>query len=173
MELLDTYDSKSYDRKVMRVGLPPPAPLIYLLSVRLSAEANYMSIGGTPTGGTRYNDCFNKYRMPTAYTLKLTFWLLVVVAVMFEVVADILFKKWSMGNKNILLAIGLTIYIVGTIFWAVSLKYEYLSKAIAVFTILNLIILVLAGIILFKENLSLVNKIGIILGILSIILIEL
>ena len=111
--------------------------------------------------------------MPTAYTLKLTFWLLVVVAVMFEVVADILFKKWSMGNKNILLAIGLTIYIVGTIFWAVSLKYEYLSKAIAVFTILNLIILVLAGIILFKENLSLVNKIGIILGILSIILIEL
>lgn len=110
--------------------------------------------------------------MPAAYTLKLTFWLLVFVAVMFEVIADILFKKWSMDNKNILLAVGLIIYIVGTIFWAVSLKYEYLSKAIAVFSILNLIILVLAGIILFKENLSLVNKIGIILGILSIILIE-
>lgn len=92
---------------------------------------------------------------------------------MFEVVADILFKKWSIENKNILLAIGLAIYFVGTIFWAVSLKYEHLSKAIAVFTILNLVILVLAGIILFKENLSLANKIGIILGILSIILIEL
>jgi len=111
--------------------------------------------------------------MPTAYTLKFTFWLLVFVAVMFEVVADILFKKWSIENKNILLAIGLAIYFVGTIFWAVSLKYEHLSKAIAVFTILNLVILVLAGIILFKENLSLANKIGIILGILSIILIEL
>jgi len=98
--------------------------------------------------------------------------ILILLAVSFEVVADILFKKWSIGNSNLFFSAGLLIYFIGTIFWAISLKYEYLSKAVSVFTILNLILLVIVGIILFKEDLSLVNKIGIGLGIISIVLIE-
>jgi len=104
--------------------------------------------------------------------IKLIFFCLIIIAVIFEIFADILFKKWSIENKNILLAIGLIIYIVGTLFWAFSLKYGLLSKAAAIFTVLNLIILVLVGVIYFKENLSLINKVGIALGIVSIILIE-
>ena len=61
---------------------------------------------------------------------------------------------------------------IGTVFWAVSLKYEFLSKAISVFAVLNLIVLVLVGVVLFKEDLSFINKIGIGLGVLSVILIE-
>ena len=110
--------------------------------------------------------------MNSEIVLKLGFFALIAIAVILEVIGDILFKKWSLENKNILLIIGLIIYFIGTIFWAISLKYESLSKAISVFTILNLIIIVLVGIILFKENLSLINKIGIGLGILSVILIE-
>jgi len=110
--------------------------------------------------------------MNSEIALKLGFFALIAIAVILEVIGDILFKKWSLENKNILLIIGLIIYFIGTIFWAISLKYESLSKAISVFTILNLIIIVLVGIILFKENLSLINKIGIGLGILSVILIE-
>jgi len=64
------------------------------------------------------------------------------------------------------------IYFIGSVFWAISLKYEYLSKAISVFAVLNLIIVVLVGVLYFKEDLSLINKIGIGLGILSVILIE-
>ncbi|MEK7635850.1 MAG: EamA family transporter [Patescibacteria group bacterium] len=94
------------------------------------------------------------------------------LAVALEIVADVLFKKWSLGNKNYLLIAGLAIYMIGTFFWAYSLKFEHLSKAISVFAVLNLIILVLVGVFIFKENLSLVNKIGIILGIIGIILIE-
>ncbi|TSC76083.1 MAG: hypothetical protein G01um101433_813, partial [Parcubacteria group bacterium Gr01-1014_33] len=30
MELLDTYGSKPYERKLVRVGLPPPAPNVTL-----------------------------------------------------------------------------------------------------------------------------------------------
>jgi len=104
---------------------------------------------------------------------KLIFFALILLAVLLEVVADILFKKWSINNKNLLLIIGLLIYFAGTIFWAFSLKYEYISKAIVLFTVLNLIIIVLAGMLIFKENLSLTNKIGILLGILSVVLIEL
>lgn len=98
--------------------------------------------------------------------------MLIALAVLLEVIGDVFFKKWALENKNQLLILGLIIYFIGTFFWAISLKYEFLSKAISVFTILNLIIIVLVGLIYFKEGLSLINKIGIGLGILSVILIE-
>ena len=110
--------------------------------------------------------------MISDFNLKLIFFSLIFLAVILEVVGDVFFKKYSINNKNILLIAGLLIYFIGTIFWAFSLKYEYLSKAISIFTIINLIIVVLVGVIYFKENLSLLNKFGIILGILSMILIE-
>lgn len=94
-------------------------------------------------------------------------------AVILEVFADILFKRWSLESKNILLGVGLFFYLIGTMFWAVALKYEYLSKAVSVFTILNFILVILAGVIIFKEDLSLVNRAGIGLGIISVILMEL
>lgn len=104
--------------------------------------------------------------------MKYGFWLFLILAVLLEVIADVLFKKWSLENKNLLLVLGLFLYFIGTVFWAFSLKYEYLSKAISVFTVLNLVIITLVGVVLFKEHLSLVNKIGVLLGILSVGLIE-
>lgn len=97
---------------------------------------------------------------------------LIALAVILEVAGDIFFKKWSIGGKDILLYVGLLIYFIGTFFWAISLRYEYLSKAISVFAILNLIIIVLVGVLYFKEDLSLINKIGIALGVFSMALIE-
>lgn len=110
--------------------------------------------------------------MVSEITFKAIFFVLIALAVLLEVVGDIFFKKWAMGNKNILLIFGLIIYFTGTIIWAISLKYELLSKAVSVFAVLNLIIILLVGLIYFKEDLSLINKIGIGLGVLSIILIE-
>lgn len=104
---------------------------------------------------------------------KYLFFLLVLAAVLLEAVSDIFFKKWSMDNRKILLGIGLFIYFIGTVFWAISLKYEYLSKAITIFTILNLLIIVLVGVYFFDEKLSVLNKIGIAVGVLSVMLVEL
>lgn len=104
---------------------------------------------------------------------KLMFFGLVILAVALEVVADVLFKQWALENRNFLFFAGVAVYLIGTIFWAFSLRYEFLSKAGAVFTLLNLILLVLAGVIFFKEDLTILNKIGIVLGIVSIVLIEL
>lgn len=104
--------------------------------------------------------------------IKLIFFGLIALAVAFEVAEDIFFKKWSLEGKNILLTAGLFVYFIGTVFWAISLKYESLSRAISVFMVLNLLVVVLVGVIYFKENLSLINKIGIGLAVLSIILIE-
>ena len=103
---------------------------------------------------------------------KTIFFILILVAVIIEAIADILFKKWAIQTKNLFLILGLILYFIGTIFWAISLKYEFLSKSISIFTILNLIIIVLIGLIYFDESLSTINKIGIALGIISVILIE-
>ena len=103
---------------------------------------------------------------------KYIFLLLITLAVALEVAADVLFKKWSLESKSWWLIVGLVIYMIGTTFWAYSLKYGHLSKAISIFAILNLIILVLVGVFIFKEDLSLTNKIGIVLGIIGVILIE-
>jgi len=106
-------------------------------------------------------------------TEKYIFLGLLLLAVILEVAADILFKKWTINGKNLLLYIGLAVYFVGTIFWALSLRHDYLAKAISLFTVLNLIIIVGVGIFVFKEDISLINKAGIALGIVSVILIEL
>ncbi len=110
--------------------------------------------------------------MQPEITLKLVFWMFIALAVALEVFGDVFFKKWSLGNEHALLYIGLITYFIGSIFWAMSLKYEYLSKAISTFTILNLVIVALVGLLYFKEDLSLINKLGIALGVFSIILIE-
>lgn len=103
---------------------------------------------------------------------KYIFFSLVSFAVLLEVIADIMFRYWGMNEKRWLLAVGMAVYMIGTLFWAYSLKYEYLSKAISVFTILNLVALVLAGVVIFKEDLSLVNKLGILLALVSVVMIE-
>lgn len=105
--------------------------------------------------------------------MKQTFFLLVSISVALEIVADILFKYWSMSSKSLLLWGGMAIYIVGTLIWAYSLKFEFLSKAITVFTVLNLVVVVLVGAVVFKEDLSLVNKIGVLFGVLSIVFLQL
>ena|SRR3989338_3739708 len=104
---------------------------------------------------------------------KQLFFLLIFLAVALEAVGDVLIKKWALGEKSFFLIVGVALYFIGSAFWIVSLKYEYLSKAISIFTILNLIVVVLAGVVLFKENLTTINKIGIMLGIVSVALIEL
>ena len=104
---------------------------------------------------------------------KLLFWIFTLLGVVFEIIGDIFFKKWALSNRSFLLWMGFAIYTIGTLFWAFSLKHEMLSKAISIFTILNLIVVVLVGVIFFDENLELLSKIGILLGIISIALIEL
>ncbi len=103
---------------------------------------------------------------------KILFWTFTLFGVILEIAGDVFFKKWTVENRPLLMWTGFTIYAIGALFWAFSLKYESLSKAISIFTILNLVIIALIGIIFFKENVSMIAKFGIVLGIISIILIE-
>lgn len=110
--------------------------------------------------------------MSPSIAFKYSFFGLIIIAVTLEIIGDIFFKKWALENHQWLLYLGLLIYFCGTIFWAFCLKQEFLSKAVSIFTVINLIAVVLVGTLYFQEELSLINKIGIGLGILSVILIE-
>ena len=103
---------------------------------------------------------------------KILFWIFTLCGAGLEIAGDVFFKKWTIEHKPLLLWIGFAVYVISAFFWAYSLKYETLSKAIFVFTILNLVIVTLIGIFFFKEHISLVSKIGILLAIISIVLIE-
>jgi multidrug transporter EmrE-like cation transporter len=94
-------------------------------------------------------------------------------AVILEVIGDVLFKKYALDSKKTLMIIGLIFYFLGSLLWAISLKYETLSKAGTIFMLANIILIVLVGTLYFNEELSFANKVGIALGALSIILIEL
>lgn len=110
--------------------------------------------------------------MKSVFTLKTIFLILVFLTALFEAVGDSVLKKWAIDGKPLFFILGLLAYFSATVVWAFSLKYEFLSKAISIATIINLIIVVLVGVIYFKEDLSWTNKIGILLGILSVFLIE-
>jgi multidrug transporter EmrE-like cation transporter len=104
---------------------------------------------------------------------KYIFIILIIIATIFEIAGDILFKKWAIENRNIFLITGLIIYFASIFFLAFSLKFGMLSEAISILTILNFVVIALVGVLIFKEDLSIINKAGIALGILSVILIEL
>lgn len=103
---------------------------------------------------------------------RIWFFGLLAAAVAFEIFGDIYFKKWSLNQRWLLLAAGMALYTTGTFFWAWSLKYELLSKAVSIFTIINFLAVILIGVFVFKEEISLLNKIGMLLGIISDILME-
>lgn len=111
--------------------------------------------------------------MVSEVSFRVIFLGLILFSVILESASDILFKKWAISShKDAFLIVGFLIYALATIFWVLSLKYEFLSKAISIFTVLNLVIVILVGAILFKENVSLINKFGVGLGIISVILME-
>ncbi len=100
------------------------------------------------------------------------FWVLISIVIVLETIADVLFKEWSLKNQPFLLVLGVIIYSLGTVAWAYSLKFESLSKAITVFSIVNLIAVILIGLIFYKEDVSLVAKLGIVLGVISVVLMQ-
>ena len=59
---------------------------------------------------------------------RILFFILIIIAVSLEIGADIIFKKWAIENQTMLFAVGMIVYLIGTAFWAYSLKFEMLSE---------------------------------------------
>lgn len=104
--------------------------------------------------------------------MKIFFIVFIVLVAILEIGGDILFKEWTIQHKNYLLIFGVFLYMVATMFWAFSLRYQNLSKAVVIFAVLTLIVGTLVGVLVYKEELTPLNIVGILLGLTSIVLIE-
>jgi len=92
--------------------------------------------------------------------------------ILFELVADIFAKEWSLHGNWIRWTGAILGYIIANIFWLFALKGgSGLAKGAAIFSIASAIIAVLLGVILYKESLTTIQLIGIGIGIISLILI--
>ena len=94
------------------------------------------------------------------------------ILVLFELVADILAKSWSLNGSWILATGALIAYLLGSTFWLFALKNgSGLAKGAIIFSIVSAILAVALGIFFYKEDLTKLQYIGIAVGIFSLVLI--
>lgn len=93
------------------------------------------------------------------------FTILIIFGSVLEAMGDVLFRKQ-------LYWIGGPLYVAGSILWAVSLRYGTLSKGIVLFMLLNVVIAVLAGVCLLGERLTVMQCLGIALGLVAVALLN-
>lgn len=92
--------------------------------------------------------------------------------IIFEIIADILAKEWSL-KTGLLWAVGAIIaYIIANTFWLFALKNgSGLARGAVIFSVATAIFASLIGIVFYKEELNKIQLIGIFFGIISLILI--
>ena len=85
---------------------------------------------------------------------------------------DILMKKWVVTNSVYLYIGGMLIYLVGLNFLAQSFKYKNIAVASIIFVLFNIILLAIVSWFYFKEKLSALQIVGLIVGIAAIVILE-
>lgn len=87
-------------------------------------------------------------------------------------IGDIFMKKWVNTNSYVFYIVGLAIYLIGLNFLAQSFKFKNIAVASVIFVIFNVVTLSIVSWLYFKETLSMMQIIGIIIGIMSIVILE-
>ena len=91
----------------------------------------------------------------------------------FLTIGDIFAKKWVLTESPYLFVSVLFLYLVGLNFLVFSYRYKEIAPASITLEIFNVILLAIVGTYLYKERISRTEIAGIVLGILSVIIMEL
>lgn len=95
-----------------------------------------------------------------------------IIVIIFELIADIFAKEWSLkGSKSFWFG-AISAYIIGNIFWLYSIGHgSGLARGAVIFSVATATVAMLLGIIWFKESFSKIQLFGAFLGIISLVLI--
>ena len=94
------------------------------------------------------------------------------VVVVIEAVSDIVAKEWSLRDKTWLFVVALSGYILTNLFWLWALKNDVgLARGAVIFSAGSAILGVVSGFLIYKETFTVLETIGIMLGLLSLIFI--
>jgi multidrug transporter EmrE-like cation transporter len=85
---------------------------------------------------------------------------------------DIVMKKWIQAGHAGWYLLGLGVYLIGLNFLAQSFRYKNMAVASTIFVVCNVITLSLISWFYFKETLSPLQLVGIVLGLSSIFFLE-
>jgi multidrug transporter EmrE-like cation transporter len=98
--------------------------------------------------------------------------LILIIGAISLTAGDILMKDWVNSSKGLFYVIGLLCYLIGMIFLAQSFKYKNIAIASLMLIFFNIIILYFVSWLWFKEPVSLLKSIGMILGLISVVIME-
>lgn len=100
------------------------------------------------------------------------FWSLpMIILLLCELLADFLGKQWTLRKRNYLFAASIAMYVIGNSFWIIAvLNGVGLARGSLIFSVGQEMAAVMMGLFYFKEKLFRRQKIGILLGILTIII---
>lgn len=95
------------------------------------------------------------------------------ILIIFELIADIFAKEWSLGKHSVVWAgIALLAYLLANTYWLIALKNgSGLARGAIIFSVASAILASIIGLVFYKEQLSILQITGVTLGIISIILI--
>lgn len=94
------------------------------------------------------------------------------ILVLLEASADILAKTWQIKSIWFWAAAALIAYLLANMFWLLSLKNGAgLAKGAVLFSIMSAILAVIIGVVFYKEQITQIQLVGLIIGIIAIALI--
>jgi multidrug transporter EmrE-like cation transporter len=92
--------------------------------------------------------------------------------ILFEVIADIFAKEWSLHGNTIRWMGAIGSYVVANIFWLFALKNgSGLGRGAILFSVVSAILAVTIGFLFYKEQISKIQLLGVFLGVISVVLI--
>ncbi len=95
---------------------------------------------------------------------RMSLWSILLLAAAATIVGDLFAKYWSLNRKPIVLGFALAGYFLGSLFYIPSLLREGLVVTSIIWTLVATLGFILLGLILFKEQLSFWQGVGVVLG---------
>lgn len=88
-------------------------------------------------------------------------------------IADVFAKEWSLGQRSIVYAgLALLAYMLANTSWLIALKYGLgLARRAILFSVASAILATIIGLVFYKEHLSPIQLVGVLLGVFSLFLI--
>lgn len=94
------------------------------------------------------------------------------ILILFELIADILAKNWSLNGGWIMATTALGAYLLANTFWLFALRNgSGLGRGAIIFSIMSAIIAIILGLFLYQEKATINQIIGMILGLISLVFI--
>lgn len=85
---------------------------------------------------------------------------------------DFFGKSWSLDQRNTLYFVSLAAYALSAVFYLPSLLKEGLVITTVIWSILIILVSVFIGLVLFRETLSPLRMIGVLIGLVSLVILN-